>query len=164
MNSIRSNLPPMLVGLLLLLISLQTASAYYDPGVQRWINRDPIQERGGVNLYSVVGNAPPNAVDEDGLVFTGSGYYQCIKDANGNVVCQFVPPSQSCGGDGNLCPEPTHLPQGWKCTGINHGGPVITGPPLPKPSGPPPVVLPPVVPPIPCSVCTINRPPTVITN
>jgi hypothetical protein len=46
--------------------SLQVASAYYDPGVQRWINRDPIQEGGGVNLFGFVHNSPPQMLDTDG--------------------------------------------------------------------------------------------------
>jgi hypothetical protein len=33
----------------------------------RWINRDPIAERGGVNLYGFVENDPVNGVDPLGL-------------------------------------------------------------------------------------------------
>jgi uncharacterized protein RhaS with RHS repeats len=29
---------------------------YYEPNLQRWLNRDPIQEKGGINLYQFVGN------------------------------------------------------------------------------------------------------------
>jgi RHS repeat-associated protein len=43
---------------------------FYDPSLQRWLNRDPIQEEGGINLYSFVGNSPTSRVDPDGrLVF-----------------------------------------------------------------------------------------------
>lgn len=35
----------------------------YDPNMQRWIQRDPIGERGGNNLYDYVGNNPVNKVD-----------------------------------------------------------------------------------------------------
>lgn len=31
---------------------------YYSPALQRWINADPIQEDGGINLYAYVGNSP----------------------------------------------------------------------------------------------------------
>jgi len=34
---------------------------YYNPGTGRWPSRDPIEERGGLNLYGMVGN---NAVDK----------------------------------------------------------------------------------------------------
>ena len=35
-------------------------------GRRQWPNRDPIGERGGVNLYGFVGNTPINFVDTDG--------------------------------------------------------------------------------------------------
>ena len=47
------------------------ASAYYDPGVQRWINRDALQEEGGANLYAFVANTPLNSADAFGLYFGG---------------------------------------------------------------------------------------------
>ncbi len=73
-----------LVGMVLLalLSSSHMASAYYDPGVQRWLNRDPIGETGfeelrrgvetdlvgdGLNLYAFVSNNPINSVDGLGL-------------------------------------------------------------------------------------------------
>ncbi len=31
---------------------------FYDPNNQRWLNRDPIEERGGYNLYAFVDNNP----------------------------------------------------------------------------------------------------------
>ncbi len=40
---------------------------YYDPNCQRWLNRDFIQENGGVNLYDFTRNMPINAVDYLGL-------------------------------------------------------------------------------------------------
>jgi hypothetical protein len=64
------------MALLALLFSTHTASAYYDPGVQRWLNRDPIRELGfeslrahyarrgtptrgeAVNLFDFVNNSP----------------------------------------------------------------------------------------------------------
>ena len=39
---------------------------FYSPGLGRWINRDPIQEAGGINLYAMVGNDPVNSWDEYG--------------------------------------------------------------------------------------------------
>jgi RHS repeat-associated protein len=40
---------------------------YYDPGLQRWSNRDPIGEDGGMNLYAALGNAPIGEIDAYGL-------------------------------------------------------------------------------------------------
>ena len=39
---------------------------YYDPERGRWLNRDPIAERGGLNLYGFVGNDGVNDVDKLG--------------------------------------------------------------------------------------------------
>jgi RHS repeat-associated protein len=40
---------------------------FYDPYLQRWINRDPIGERGGRTLYSFIRNSPCRLVDPFGL-------------------------------------------------------------------------------------------------
>ena len=39
----------------------------YDPNLGRWIQRDPIGEKGGLNLYGYVGNKPISKVDPFGL-------------------------------------------------------------------------------------------------
>ena len=58
--------------LLLLVFAVQfsflySASGFYDPNIGRWVNRDPIGERGGIDLYRFVGNDPTDYVDEFGL-------------------------------------------------------------------------------------------------
>lgn len=40
---------------------------FYDPNLQRWLNRDPINELGGLNVYNYVANNPINAFDASGL-------------------------------------------------------------------------------------------------
>lgn len=40
---------------------------YYDPVTGRWPSRDPIEERGGLNLYGMVGNDCINGWDLLGL-------------------------------------------------------------------------------------------------
>jgi RHS repeat-associated protein len=40
----------------------------YDPNNARWLNRDPIGEQGGINLYAYVGGNPVNYTDSLGLV------------------------------------------------------------------------------------------------
>ena len=36
---------------------------FYSPSLMRWLNRDPIEEEGGVNLYCFCGNALPYKID-----------------------------------------------------------------------------------------------------
>ena len=40
---------------------------YYDPSTGRWLSRDPIGEKGGLNLFGFVGNNPVSRVDFAGL-------------------------------------------------------------------------------------------------
>jgi len=46
---------------------------FYSPGLGRWINRDPVSERGGMNLYLYCANSPPSSLDPWGL--TSSQYH-----------------------------------------------------------------------------------------
>jgi len=39
---------------------------FYDPNLQRWVNRDPMGIRGGANAYLALLNRPPDALDPDG--------------------------------------------------------------------------------------------------
>jgi RHS repeat-associated protein len=41
----------------------------YDADTGRWLNRDPLGEDGGINLYGYVGNSPINYSDALGLVW-----------------------------------------------------------------------------------------------
>ena len=43
---------------------------FYDPVNQRWLNRDPIEESGGANIYAFVGNSPTEQIDALGLFYT----------------------------------------------------------------------------------------------
>ena len=40
---------------------------WYAPSLQRWLNRDPIEEEGGINLYGFADNNPINEIDRLGL-------------------------------------------------------------------------------------------------
>ena len=63
----RTNAVLVLLAILFYFNGIHTASAFYDPGVQRWLNRDPINEKGGINLYGFVKNDPTTYIDIDGL-------------------------------------------------------------------------------------------------
>jgi len=53
---------------LLLGVSLgREAQAFYNPSTGRWLNRDPLGQIGGLNLYGYVGNAPVDSFDPFGL-------------------------------------------------------------------------------------------------
>ncbi len=39
---------------------------FYEPNLQRWLNRDPMGEDGGINLYQFVYNNPNSWIDPDG--------------------------------------------------------------------------------------------------
>ena len=69
---------------------------FYDPITQRWLNRDPIQERGGANLYILDMNDPLNDVDPlgwcnyvkaaVGVVNVGRGVVQAVSGAKDLLV------------------------------------------------------------------------------
>jgi len=49
---------------------------FYDPNTQTWLNRDPIHERGGINLFTFANNGPIGTVDDLGnhpIVIAGGG-------------------------------------------------------------------------------------------
>jgi len=55
---------------------------YYDPASGTWLNRDPLGEEGGLNLYAFCGGDPVNTVDLYGLWSWGrSTVYELLDDA-----------------------------------------------------------------------------------
>ena len=72
-----------LVSVLWLLL-VANASAFYDPGLQRWINRDPSEEEGGFNLYVPNDNDPTDGIDPDGLEGTNDSCFDANDDGARN--------------------------------------------------------------------------------
>ena len=48
----------------------RTGHRFYNPDTGRWLNRDPIEETGGKNIYGIAHNDPLNRVDIDGRIAT----------------------------------------------------------------------------------------------
>ncbi|MCK5528309.1 MAG: hypothetical protein KAI74_01385, partial [Kiritimatiellae bacterium] len=74
---------------------------YYSTNLGRWINRDPIEEDGGLNVYSFVENNIANLIDVLGMG-SGPGNGPCY-----NGVCYGPPDPWAPGGPGpGPSPEP----------------------------------------------------------
>ena len=67
---------------------------YYDPKTGRWPSRDPIEERGGVNLYAFVGN---NAVTGFDVLGLSEAKCECPEDI-GNLKGLKIKGSITMGG------------------------------------------------------------------
>lgn len=91
------------------------------------MSRDPIGEKGGLNLYSYVNNNPVNLVDPLGLYnctySISSHTMTCTSDAGNDG---FSSPDWTSGNNGSKCP-------GGNCqdnpnqTGVSFAGPAPTG-------------------------------------
>jgi RHS repeat-associated protein len=63
---------------------------WYDTGMGRWVNRDPIEESGGVNLYGFVGNFVYQKYDILGLVVhSGIAWPTTVPHGDGRSNCYF---------------------------------------------------------------------------
>jgi RHS repeat-associated protein len=54
---------------------------FYHPDLQRWANRDPIEESGGINLYAAFGSNPLLYIDPWGLALQECDCQKILKDA-----------------------------------------------------------------------------------
>jgi hypothetical protein len=61
----------MMLAVLLGLLAARDGLAFYNPETGRWLNRDPIEEGGGYNLYGFVGNNPISEFDPNGQWYPG---------------------------------------------------------------------------------------------
>jgi hypothetical protein len=62
---------------------------FYDPLSERWLNRDPIEELGGMNLFAFVDNCPVNYGDPFGL---DPGQTFPTKEDAAKDACNYVYP------------------------------------------------------------------------
>ena len=87
---------------------------FYSPGVGRWLNRDPLEERGGMNLYDFVANNPINRVDPYGKQFFPP------------VLPPNIPPPPPPPQPPSQCPAPHPPPS--PCSGLASSPPSPRGP------------------------------------
>ena len=80
---------------------------YYNPEMGRWLSKDPIEEKGGMNLYAMLGNKSVNALDYLGLVFRNLDCLNCLGYAT--QEWEGISPSK---GESM---ETTMTQLGWKC-------------------------------------------------
>jgi RHS repeat-associated protein len=69
---------------------------FYEPNLQRWLNKDPIAEAGGINLYGFVDNNSVNEADpigKWGIAFGNNGGSSYINLGWGNPSVYFSPSS-----------------------------------------------------------------------
>ena len=89
---------------------------FYDLNMQRFLNRDPIQEQGGINLYGFVGNDPSDNVDPLGLAIVAYTKLNCLGYASGKNA--FIQPDPGGGKNGNgESLKDVVERMGYKCSG-----------------------------------------------
>ncbi len=68
---------------------------YYHAELGRWLNRDPLEEAGGFNLYAYCTNDGINRFDSDGRQSMGFGYLPGNIDPNNSMLAFTPKPSHS---------------------------------------------------------------------
>jgi len=104
---------------------------YYDPEVGRFVNKDPIGYRGGINLYAYVQNNPINWIDPSGLTCYYSqttGQMICINDQTGQQY--YNETGYSGTGEGRNNPAMQDVPN----VGPIPRGPWLVGTPYNSPN------------------------------
>jgi hypothetical protein len=90
----KANAKIVLAGLITTLALTQAqAMRWYSPSTGRWFSRDPIEEKGGLNLYSFVRNAPLSHWDSLGLLTaTGGTPHTSLIEHNNYLVFTITCP------------------------------------------------------------------------
>jgi RHS repeat-associated protein len=89
---------------------------FYDPNLQRWVNRDPVAEAGGINLYGFLGNSPIDYSDPFGDAVYPNNFNGPLRP--GDIR-------------GPLLPDPNQRPPGYNPSwpqGQNKWGPYVEDP------------------------------------
>jgi len=93
---------------------------FYAAGLGRWVNRDPIGYRGGMNLYGYVSGRPLIGLDSLGLA-------DCYTDQWGRIICpDDYPPSPPAPVPGRPAPDQPPTSSCFsRCLKANAVGPVL---------------------------------------
>jgi len=110
--------------------------------LMRWLNRDPLEEKGGMNLYAFCSNGSISYYDPDGCPTTGGDYPIYSPPGARYPLPPWIPPL-NVGGPGNATPAKPIVPPGYRRCDPTNGAPVIQGPPLPPVKKPPQRTAPP---------------------
>jgi hypothetical protein len=105
---------PALVILAWLLLP-QAAQCFYSPSTGKWLSRDPIEEKGGVNLHCFVQNRPVSAADSSGLSVIIGSPGSTVDRPIINYPGPALPPGS--GGPGGT-PLPNTENSGQNCAGF----------------------------------------------
>jgi hypothetical protein len=77
------------LSVILMLTMSGTGWCFYNPAMGRWVNRDPLGERGGLNLVAFVRNSPQTSVDPRGEgIYNIAEHARVVSEAGGNC-CSF---------------------------------------------------------------------------
>jgi RHS repeat-associated protein len=116
---------------------------FYSPNLQRWINRDPIQEFGGINLFEFVGNSPLNWTDLfgecDGAAATAGAFAGSGESGAGAAAMRAVAAAPAVAAEAalgsaafaSMLYAAVTGPNNWYETnpnGVNAPPPVVTSP------------------------------------
>jgi len=106
---------------------------FYEPNLQRWVNRDPIKEYGGANLYEMCFNSTPNYTDIMGLAPGIDDFPLTINNPGGGPPIMYWPTGpgsgHGTGASGNLPPAIIIPPKGFSCSSsvTSNASPIISG-------------------------------------
>ena len=89
---------------------------YYSPEISRWLNRDPIGEMGGVNLYALVQNDPISRRDRDGRMLATTVGSRTSSDC-GNINWRIKWELAASESPGFIVQEVRFARRVWNCSG-----------------------------------------------
>jgi RHS repeat-associated protein len=88
---------------------------YLSPSLSRWLNRDPVDEQGGVMVYGFVKNNPVNLVDKYGLYAVEKAYFNDLPQATGFTQAILQPNKElELNFDKNSCTCSVKQPEEFK--------------------------------------------------